>query len=82
MVNQNSEPTRTQHPHGHHHHQRHQEDDEQMVALFFGQLHGIGSAADELHRGESAKEEHRRDAEGVQRQPTHREDRIVAGCRG
>ena len=36
------------------------------------------SAANELHRGERAKEEHRRYSEGVQRKPTHREDRIVA----
>lgn len=38
----------------------------------------FGSATDELHRGKGAKEEHRRYAEGVQGQPTHREDRVVA----
>ena len=41
-------------------------------------FHGSESAADELHRGEGAKEEHRRDAEGMQRKPTNREDRIVS----
>ena len=49
-----------------------------------GRLLGLGlrsmgrSAADELHRGEGAKEKHRRDAEGVQSKPAHREDRVVA----
>ena len=42
----------------------------------------FGSATDELHRGEGPEEENRRDAEGVQCQPTHRENRIVAWCRG
>ena len=40
------------------------------------------SATDELHGRQSAQEKHRWDAKGMKRQPAHREDRIVAGCRG
>jgi len=37
------------------------------------------SAADELHGGQGTKEKHRGDAEGVNRQPPNRKDRVVAG---
>ena len=36
------------------------------------------SAADELHGGQGTQEKHRGNAEGVDRQPAHREDRVVA----
>ena len=35
-------------------------------------------AANELHGSQGAQEKHRGDAEGVNRKPAHREDRVIA----
>ncbi len=51
-----------------------------------GRLLGLGlrcmSAANKLHGGQGAQEEHRGDAECMHRQPPDREDRVVAGRGG
>ena len=45
-------------------------------------FHGQKSTTNELHCGESAKKEHRRNSEGVKSKPAHRKNRIDAWRRG
>ena len=45
-------------------------------------FHKQKSATNELHRGESAEKEHRRNSEGVKSKPANRENRVDAWRRG